>query len=289
MKMRLKKPIVERKWATSPRFALPRNILNSTWMSRRQLGVSSASEHRCKYLQSVYGQSHKWFDLQHAWWSHLVESWCWSRAHSQSHSHKGIAMKTVGISHHHNACDGHYGCHNLQVKIQNHESVLLKQPYNVSWSLVVFSYRPEHPWSGPWERSRTRERQRPCGSSRGRRHQWRSASSRPAGTGSWSVSTGLRMVLSSSPKSWESSHPPRRVCCTPWQKGQNTLTVFEKIQQGRYCLLLCWQFTWISVWGSACPVWWPCVRSNRWGRRGCSSCCWTRRWRKDRRTTGRSA
>lgn len=49
------------------------------------------------------------------------------------------------------------------------------------------------------------------------------------------------------------------------------------------------RFTWISGWGSASPVWWRHVPSSRWGRWGCSSCCWTRRWRRDRRMTGRSA
>lgn len=59
------------------------------------------------------------------------------------------------------------------------------------------------------------------------------------------------------------------------------LTVFLSLFKRR--------FTWISGWGSASPVWWLHVPSSRWGRWGCSSCCWTRRWRRDRRMTGRSA
>lgn len=81
--------------------------------------------------------------------------------------------------------------------------------------IIKPSYRPEHPWTDPWEQSKTGERRRPCGSSREQRHLWLSASSRPGGTGSWSVSTGLRRVLSSLQKVWESSPPPQRACCTP--------------------------------------------------------------------------
>lgn len=108
MKMRLKKPIVERKWATSPRLALPRNILNSTWMGRRDLLIETRPNTVTQMVQP-------------ARWSNLVESWCWGRSHSQCHAHKWITIETVSISHHDNTCDGHYGCHNLQSEIQSHQ------------------------------------------------------------------------------------------------------------------------------------------------------------------------
>lgn len=104
MKMRLKKPMVERKWATSPRLALPRNILNSTWMVRKQ---------RVDTMQSKIKHSSDWNGLMRK--PDLIKSWSWGWAHSQCHTHKGITVETVSISHHDNTCDGHYGSHNLHI------------------------------------------------------------------------------------------------------------------------------------------------------------------------------
>lgn len=100
MKIRLKNPMVERKWATSPRLALPRNILNSTWEIQRDSQVCLKFMHTWPVL--ALGASH------------LVESRCRGRAHSQGHAHKGIPMETVSVGHHDDACDGHYGSNNLR-------------------------------------------------------------------------------------------------------------------------------------------------------------------------------
>lgn len=60
-------------------------------------------------------------NLKHTWHPDLIESWCWGWAHSQCYTHKGITMETISISHHDDTCDGHYGCHNLQVEVQRHQ------------------------------------------------------------------------------------------------------------------------------------------------------------------------
>lgn len=208
IKMRLKKPMVERKWATSPKLALPRNILNSTWMVMRQTSCLSSAA----YLIYLCGLL-----------SHFIKSWSGGWAHSQCHTHKGITMETVRIRHHDDSCDGHDGGNNLNSMSINETAVLL-----LSSSLSVselIRYIPGHPWSGPWGQSRTREKRRLCGNSKERRHQWRSASSRPRGTSSWSASTEWRKVPFASQKASESSLLRQTAYCTLCQKTQ-TLIVF---------------------------------------------------------------
>lgn len=80
--------------------------------------VGAAEEHLEQHLRDVRQPSlfevHAHMTCTGLGASHLVESRCRGRAHSQGHPHKGIPMETVSVGHHDDACDGHYGSNNLR-------------------------------------------------------------------------------------------------------------------------------------------------------------------------------